>query len=67
MYIEDEDFNEQEDVVECNRNINIRPRLLSFTTGPNLSMNAGNSQHNYLPEGFIQFAQPNLNGKGHLN
>lgn len=64
MYIEEEDTIEPpEDFMECNRTIGIRPRLISFTAGPNLITNAGSSQQSYLPDGFIQFAQPNMNGK----
>lgn len=64
MYVEDEDANEREHVVECIQNINIRPRLISFSAGPNLSTNERNSQHSYLHDSFVQFTQPNLNGKG---
>ncbi|XP_017468620.1 PREDICTED: uncharacterized protein LOC108360721 [Rhagoletis zephyria] len=61
MYIEEDALNDEE-VLAGTRSADIRAaRVLPSTLGPRCSASTTSSQHHYISEGFIQYAQPSLN------
>ncbi|XP_053970042.1 hemicentin-1 [Anastrepha ludens] len=61
MYIEEDALNDEE-AVAGTRSADIRAaRILPSTLGPRCSASTTGSQHHYISEGFIQYAQPSLN------
>ncbi|CAD6993850.1 unnamed protein product [Ceratitis capitata] len=62
MYIEEDALNDEE-ALAGTRSADIRAaRVLPSTLGPRCSASTTSSQHHYISEGFIQYAQPSLNG-----
>ncbi|XP_037943926.1 hemicentin-1 [Teleopsis dalmanni] len=61
MYIEEDELND-EDAAVGGRAAEIRVRGAPAMLGPRCSASTTSSQHHYISEGFIQYAQPSLNG-----
>ncbi|KAM7361861.1 motor axon guidance molcule sidestep isoform 3-T3 [Cochliomyia hominivorax] len=61
MYIEEDELNDEEAAMGGARAADIRSRVAPHTMGPRCSTSTSSSQHHYISEGFIQYAQPSLN------
>ncbi|KNC31551.1 hypothetical protein FF38_12773 [Lucilia cuprina] len=62
MYIEEDELNDEEAAMGGARAAEIRTRVAPHSMGPRCSTSTSSSQHHYISEGFIQYAQPSLNG-----
>ncbi|XP_058985575.1 uncharacterized protein LOC109612281 isoform X2 [Musca domestica] len=62
MYIEEEELNDEEAAMGTARAAEIRARIAPINMMPRCSTSTASSQHHYISEGFIQYAQPSLNG-----
>lgn len=63
MYIEEEEMNDEEAAMGGARAAEIRARAAPIQMMPRCSTSTSSSQHHYISEGFIQYAQPSLNGR----
>ncbi|XP_073817369.1 motor axon guidance molcule sidestep isoform X4 [Musca autumnalis] len=61
MYIEEEELNDEEAAMGTARSAEIRARIAPINMMPRCSTSTASSQHHYISEGFIQYAQPSLN------
>ncbi|XP_059219571.1 uncharacterized protein LOC106083864 isoform X3 [Stomoxys calcitrans] len=61
MYIEEEELNDEEAAMGGARAAEIRARVAPINMMPRCSTSTASSQHHYISEGFIQYAQPSLN------
>ncbi|XP_065372500.1 uncharacterized protein side isoform X2 [Calliphora vicina] len=61
MYIEEDELNDEEAAMGGARAAEIRARVAPHSMGPRCSTSTSSSQHHYISEGFIQYAQPSLN------